>query len=133
MENSFIVLIVAGITGVVIGIGITLLFLRSGSRSQASASQVEAQLKDYQEQVENHFAKTSELIDELTDSYKNVFEHLSESAQTLLTEEQIQQQIENRKDRQVTLSYLKDTSSDVDVDAEAPAPDYTKQDDSEHV
>ena len=114
MENSFIVLIVAGITGVVIGIGIAMFFMRSGSSDQASASKVEAQLKDYQQQVETHFAKTSELIDELTNSYKNVFEHLSESAQSLLTEEQIQQQIENRRDRQVTLSYLKDHRSEAD-------------------
>jgi len=119
MENSFIVLIVAGITGVVIGIGIALFFMRSGSSDKASASKVEAQLKDYQQQVENHFAKTSELIDELTDSYKNVFEHLSESAQSLLTEEQIQQQIENRRDRQVTLSYLKDHRNEADNDTSA--------------
>ncbi|WP_395376653.1 YhcB family protein [Marinicella sp. W31] len=131
MENSFIVLIVAGITGVVIGIGIALLFLRSGSGNQASASKVEAQLKDYQEQVENHFAKTSELIDDLTNSYKNVFEHLSESAQSLLTEEQIQQQIENRKGRQVTLSYLQDASHEVDT--QTPSTEEAVVDDTERV
>ena len=39
-----------------------------------------------QQDVENHFARTADLIDNLTNSYKEVFDHLSESAEHLLTE-----------------------------------------------
>ena len=67
----------------------------------------EEKLQDYRQEVEQHFAKTADLIDHLTDSYKDVFSHLSESAEHLLTEEQIKNQLLNRKAREVTLKYLK--------------------------
>lgn len=88
-------------------IGFLLTFFLTGDKNDRQAEQkMEQKLNDYQAKVESHFAQTADLIDNLTDSYKKVFNHLSDSANQLLDEEQIQRQIEQRKNRQVTLTYL---------------------------
>jgi len=60
------------------------------------------------------------LIDNLTDSYQAVFSHLSESAEDLLTDEQIRNQLINRRSREVTIKYLK---SGEDEDSHNPPVD----------
>lgn len=50
---------------------------------EASLRAKEAELKAYQQEVTTHFVKTSELIGNLTESYRNVHEHLAMSAMNL--------------------------------------------------
>ena len=40
----------------------------------------EEKIKDYQEQVTNHFAETAKLVNTLTQSYRDVHEHLANNA-----------------------------------------------------
>ena len=40
----------------------------------------EQQMKEYQQEVSEHFAETSQLVNKLTQSYKDVHEHLASSA-----------------------------------------------------
>ena len=109
-------MVMAGIVGLVIG-GLFMYFAQADKQSETSVKAVEKKLENYQQDVETHFAKTADLIDNLTGSYQEVFEHLSESAEKLLTEEQIKNQLNNRKSREVTIKYLKSTES-VDTLAE---------------
>ncbi len=99
-----------GLVGLVIGV-LLMFFIMHRRHDDKNSVAMKKQLNDYQDRVENHFAKTADLIDHLTDSYKRVFDHLSESAEQLLDDEQIQRQIINRKKRQVTLNYLSDSNS----------------------
>jgi len=99
-------MVLAGVVGLVIG-GLFMYFAQAGKQSETSVKAVEQKLENYQQDVETHFAKTADLIDNLTGSYQEVFEHLSESAEKLLTEEQIKNQLINRKSREVTIKYLK--------------------------
>lgn len=99
-------LIIAAVIGLVIG-GLFMYFTLARKTSDKSVKAVEKKLENYQQDVETHFAKTADLIDNLTDSYKDVFEHLSESAEKLLTEDQLKNQLINRKSREVTIKYLK--------------------------
>jgi len=106
MMETLLTVVVSLLVGVVIG------FLASSwhhrkNNGGVQAKAAEEKLQDYRQEVEQHFAKTADLIDHLTDSYKDVFSHLSESAEHLLTEEQIKNQLLNRKAREVTLKYLK--------------------------
>lgn len=103
-------MVMAGVVGLVIG-GVFMFFAQRGKTSDKSVKDVEAKLENYQQDVEKHFAKTADLIDNLTSSYQEVFEHLSESAEQLLTEEQIKNQLQNRKSREVTIKYLKGTDA----------------------
>ncbi|MDO4643250.1 MAG: DUF1043 family protein [Cardiobacteriaceae bacterium] len=82
---------------------------------------------DYRNNVSNHFAKTADAVDQLTDSYKNVFNHLSEGAQSLMDKEALQLQLEKRQGKSVTLSYLVQAQETTDkenenkIDANKPA------------
>lgn len=104
-------MIMAGIVGLVIG-GVFMYFAQKNKTTGKSVKAVEEQLENYQQDVESHFAKTADLIDNLTNSYKEVFEHLSDSAENLLTEEQIKNQLINRKSREVTIKYLKSSGTE---------------------
>ena len=42
---------------------------------------------DYREQVTQHFMRTSELVQEMTQSYRAVYEHLASGAQNLCSDE----------------------------------------------
>ncbi len=104
--NGMVYIMVGGIFGLLLGMLIMYL-LQKKNLQNSDAHAVQEKLDAYQEQVEGHFAKTADLIDNLTESYKAVFEHLSDSAESLLTEEQIKNQLVNRKSREVTIKYLK--------------------------
>ena len=106
-------MVMAGVVGLVIG-GLFIHFAQRGKTPNNSVKAVEEKLENYQQDVEKHFAKTADLIDNLTSSYQEVFEHLSESAEQLLTEEQIKNQLLNRKSREVTIKYLKGTEASED-------------------
>jgi len=108
--ESMIYVLAAGIMGLLIGMAAMYLMQRKGG-DQAQTKAVEKKLEQYQQEVEQHFAKTADLIDNLTSSYQEVFQHLSDSAEHLLTEEQIKQQLLNRKSREVTIKYLKSDES----------------------
>ncbi len=111
-------LVMAGVVGLVIG-GLFMYFFSSDKKSETSVKAVEDKLENYQQDVEAHFAKTADLIDNLTGSYQEVFEHLSASAEKLLTKEQIQNQLVNRKSREVTIKYLKNSDSTETLSEEA--------------
>lgn len=106
MMDGVLNMIMAGAIGLIVG-GLFMYFATKGQSKNDSVREVEQKLENYQNEVEGHFAKTADLIDNLTDSYKEVFEHLSESAEKLLSEEQIQNQLINRRSREVTIKYLK--------------------------
>ncbi|MCX7545217.1 YhcB family protein [Marinicella gelatinilytica] len=103
---DWILILSAGILGWALGIaGMYIINQKKGK--QHSVKELEQRLDQYQQKVENHFAKTADLIDNLTDSYQAVFTHLADSAEELLTDEQIRNQLINRKSREVTIKYLK--------------------------
>ncbi len=104
--SDWILILSAGLLGLAIGVAVMYL-LNQRKGQQHSVREMEKKLDDYQHKVEDHFAKTADLIDNLTDSYQAVFSHLSESAEELLTDEQIRQQLINRRSREVTIKYLK--------------------------
>ncbi len=106
-------MIMAGALGLIVG-ALFMYFASKNTSSEQSVKAVQEKLDNYQSEVEDHFAQTADLIDNLTESYKEVFNHLSESAEKLLTEEQIQNQLINRRSREVTIKYLKGSDTDDD-------------------
>ncbi|MCB1583458.1 MAG: DUF1043 family protein [Xanthomonadales bacterium] len=112
--NGMVYIMIGGILGLLLGMLIMYLLQKKGAHYEDTRA-VQEKLDAYQEQVEGHFAKTADLIDNLTESYKAVFEHLSDSAESLLTEEQIKNQLANRKSREVTIKYLKGSQQSEDT------------------
>ena len=53
---------------------------------QAELNQLKDHFRDYRDQVTHHFMRTSELVQEMTQSYRAVYEHLASGAQRLCGE-----------------------------------------------
>lgn len=84
---------IAGIIG-----GALLYRLLKGSSPQQSRledqlRQAEEQLKGYQDQVADHFSTTAHLVNKLTESYKDVNEHLASGSQSLCNDEVTRQRL----------------------------------------
>ncbi|WP_428033533.1 YhcB family protein [Amphritea sp.] len=84
-ENSvWIIGIVTLIAGALIGY----LMGRSGDTSNQKKlvdqlNDAQRDLSEYKEKVNNHFEKTAELVNNLTESYKQVHQHLAQGSETL--------------------------------------------------
>lgn len=80
--------------------------------------QTEDQLRDYQQDVAEHFAETSQLVNALTQSYKEVHQHLAASA-LKLSNPDLSRQLIDAGDGKL-LSDKRNRSSDDTTDATAP-------------
>lgn len=84
-------LVITTLLGTVIGVFLgALLYKFAGPDSpnrkmRERAERAEEELKRYQQDVTNHFADTSKLVNNLTQSYRDVYEHLANSALKLTT------------------------------------------------
>ena len=68
--------------------GIAGAYLVTGNRQrirelESSLVSEQQQFHDYREQVSQHFMKTSDLVQKMTASYRDVYEHLASGSQTL--------------------------------------------------
>jgi uncharacterized protein len=72
--------------GLILGCISTYLFLVRYSHTaklREELSELRERFSDYREQVTRHFMRTSELVQEMTQSYRAVYEHLATGAQEL--------------------------------------------------
>jgi len=83
--------------------------------------QKDDELKTYQHQVTEHFITTSELVNNLTQSYKDVHQHLAASAMTL-TNPEISNKLLEAGSGNLGLSHVMEDSS---VVSPQPPKDYT--------
>jgi hypothetical protein len=85
-------LAIVGVAALVIGVGVGVLFAKMLNRDNRKSRDLEKQLhtantklKDYQQEVSEHYVKTARLVEGLTESYREVHNHLAEGAATLLS------------------------------------------------
>ncbi len=76
---------------------------RGGGTSVATLKQEHEQ---FREQVTTHFVETADLINKLTDSYKDVFDHLSKGAETLVDDKSLRDRMPRVSDQEVRLKRL---------------------------
>lgn len=72
--------------GIAFGVGIGYILFGSTKRTKELRAEMEAlqqQFDDYRSQVGTHFLRTSELVQKMTDSYRDVYEHLASGSQAL--------------------------------------------------
>jgi len=110
------------LAGVVIGLLI-------GGKLSASPSRVkelEAQLRDaketerrYRDNVSDHFSMTADLVHHMTESYREVYEHLASGAQDLCSEEVAGKLLPTKKD-----AAFGDEASHGEISALVPPKDY---------
>jgi uncharacterized membrane-anchored protein YhcB (DUF1043 family) len=110
MQDQLFYIFSAALLGIAIGALIMYFATDKNKDSEKNIAKMEEELQNYQQDVVNHFEQTADLVDDLTKSYKKVFDHLGKSARELMTEEQVQYQIEKRKGNQITLAFLAEES-----------------------
>jgi uncharacterized membrane-anchored protein YhcB (DUF1043 family) len=84
---SLSTLLIVAATAFIVGCLLSLLLTRSLSSSEKKSRTLETRLKEteeklngYQQEVTDHFSQTAELVNNLTQNYKEVHEHLAGSA-----------------------------------------------------
>ena len=85
---------IVGVLGILLGIGlgsiVTYALASRNNRNQnlqAELDQLIGQFAEYREQVGQHFMHTSDLVQEMTRSYRAVYEHLATGAYHLCSEQ----------------------------------------------
>ncbi|MBQ0720487.1 MAG: YhcB family protein [Gammaproteobacteria bacterium] len=83
--------------------------------------QKDEELKTYQHKVTDHFITTSELVNNLTHSYKEVHQHLAASAMTL-TNPEVSNKLLEAGSGNLSISHSTDEHT---IDSPQPPKDYT--------
>lgn len=78
--------------------GALLYHILAGSRTErgkleTQLNDLEAEFNDYQDKVADHFTTTAHLINKLTDTYKDVHEHMANGADTLCDSEEVKNRL----------------------------------------
>lgn len=101
-EFSLVWLLIGAAVGLVLGGAGVFAWLRYGG-GEAAQSSARRREEAYRQEVADHFVKTAELVNQLTDSYKEVFDHLREGADQLVDEEIRRERLAHSDDEKVTL------------------------------
>ncbi|MDZ7789326.1 MAG: DUF1043 family protein [Xanthomonadales bacterium] len=71
-----------------------------------SVNEMKKENERFREEVNAHFVQTAELINELTDSYKRVFDHLSDGAERLVDNEALRERMPQVGRHEVRLRHI---------------------------
>lgn len=126
--NTTLWVIVALLAGCAIGAGLVWTFgvRRAGP---LSISEMKKENERFREEVNAHFVQTAELINELTDSYKRVFDHLSDGAERLVDNDALRERMPQVGRQEVRLRHIgapreagSAAGATVEASAAKPAP-----------
>lgn len=96
--------------GVLIGAGLMGLLgvwrAYQADQSGRSVKAMEAAHQQFRDEVNQHFVETAELINRMTDSYKAVFDHLSQGAERLVEDRVVQERMPKVGDHEVRLKHI---------------------------
>ncbi len=127
MSISMIEILIAALLGVLLGIGLYWLMYRSRfskaeglnkelEQRNQELSEVREQLQhmvqrdrdqsDYKSKVDDHFVETAALINQMTQSYKAVYDHLEKGAFSLVGKETLQERLGDIQSEPVRLEYI---------------------------
>lgn len=87
--DSFTATILVFVVGLVVGGGLAMLFSparRNSKRLEKERDEALSALTSHRAEVDNHFLRTAELVNNMTAAYREVHEHLSDGARVLCSE-----------------------------------------------
>jgi uncharacterized membrane-anchored protein YhcB (DUF1043 family) len=96
---------------------------RHDTNNPEQLEKLQSELDSYREEVSEHFVKTAHLVNELTHSYKAVYDHLERGAYKLVGSETLHQRLEKVEAEPVMLEYIGQRKA---VEAHAPAEETPK-------
>jgi len=98
--------IIALIIGLLLGGTGAWVWLRRHGGGDGSVAELKKENERFREEVNEHFVQTAELINQLTDSYKAVFDHLSDGADKLVDKEAVRERMPRVGDHEVRLKHI---------------------------
>jgi len=103
--GSIVWVIVALIIGAALGAGAVWIFAvrRAGP---ISVKEMKKENERFREEVNAHFVQSAQLINELTDSYKKVFDHLSDGADRLVDKDAVRERMPQVGQDEVRLRHI---------------------------
>lgn len=105
-EGIWLFVIIAFVIGALIGF-FAGSFRRTPARENpAETERLRQEFQQYREEVSDHFIKTADLVNNLTHSYRAVYEHLEGGAYQLVGEETLQKRLANVDAEPVMLEYI---------------------------
>lgn len=96
--------------GVLLGAALSAMWVawraHQANQSGRSVKAMEAQHQQFRDEVNQHFVETAELINQMTDSYKAVFDHLSHGAERLVENRVAEERMPKVGDQEVRLKHI---------------------------
>lgn len=93
----------------------------SGSKSDSAAAaktqQLEAELQQYKQDVEQHFADSADLLGNMAQEYSKVYKHMAQAQQSLLPESDVSIKIPFIEPKEPSL--VKEALEEVEIEAAA--------------
>ncbi len=99
-------LIVGLIAGLVVGGLAVFLWRRDGATASRELENTRSEMNAYRQEVTEHYVKTADLVDRLTQDYKSLFEHLNDGAMKQMNPEVLEQKLARRSAAPVVLGVL---------------------------
>jgi len=122
--SSTVVIVIGVVAGFIAG-GLVVWLLGARRRHEPTVGQLKAENERFREEVNAHFVRSAQLINELTDSYKKVFDHLSDGAERLVDPKTMRERMPQVGRQEVRLRHIGSSSagdsSSGDVAVEPPA------------
>ncbi|MFP4208441.1 MAG: YhcB family protein [Wenzhouxiangella sp.] len=115
--------IIGLVAGLAIGATVAVILHKRRDGSTESVASLKRENERFREEVNEHFVQTAELINQLTDSYKAVFDHLSDGAERLVEPEVVRERMPQVSGEEVRLKRIGST-------APADSPEQPKKSDS---
>jgi len=111
------------LAGLIVGVSIAAIVMKNRDGSDESVVSIKRENEAFRDEVNEHFVQTAELINQLTDSYKAVFDHLSDGAEKLVDPEVVRERMPQVGQEEVRLKRIGTVKpSDTDEDGEVPGP-----------
>ncbi len=102
--ESFVQILIAFLAGALLAFAGTFFWMKR--KSSSAPDEAVRELEQYRQQVAEHFRQTATAVDQMTDSYKEVFEHLKAGANALLDEETLRRELTDESEEVITLNRL---------------------------
>ncbi|MGB0834666.1 MAG: YhcB family protein [Psychrobium sp.] len=121
---SILLIVIAAVIGFVVG-KVTSNSSADNSAEKAKTQQLEAELNQYKQDVEQHFAQSAELLGNMAQEYRNVYQHMAQAQQSLLPESDEIIKIPFKEPKEASL--VQEAISEVELEAQEAANDTEEE------
>jgi len=103
---NFITALIGLIVGVLLGFLISAMFKKGNKEDREKLIALQEEFDNYKREVSDHFVETAARVNQLTSSYKDVYDHLEKGAFKLVGAEELHKRLENIEAQPVLLEYI---------------------------